>query len=183
VGFEASFEFGGVSAFSFGPLTGIGRLTLGIFLRKLNGSTTIDGFFFCGGSARIACFGIAASLMVTISQQPGGAMSGQAVFTFSFSIGFAHIDFHITVFKTQSKLGGSAAAEPLEPPRTRLASLASDLPIQVSQLAAPRTGQSLADTASRMHGPRIYATTVSPNRHWRQYRSYFAHDIKPRGLS
>jgi hypothetical protein len=30
VGFEAPFEFGGVFAFSFGPSTGIARLTLGM---------------------------------------------------------------------------------------------------------------------------------------------------------
>jgi hypothetical protein len=42
VGFEASFEFGGASAFAFGPLTGNGRLTLGIFLRNLYDFTTIE---------------------------------------------------------------------------------------------------------------------------------------------
>src|SRR5262249_40075220 len=121
--------------------------------------------------------------MVSISQQPGGTMSGQAVFTFSFSVGPAHIDFHITVFKTQSKLGGSAAAEPLEPPRTRLAALASDLPIRGAQLSGRGAEQASANTPWSAHRPRIYATTVSPNRNWRQYRKYFAHDIKPRVLS
>jgi hypothetical protein len=179
VGCEASFEFGGVSAFSFGPLTGIGRLTLGIFLRKLYDSTTIEGFFFCGGSARIACFGISASLMVSISQQPGGSMSGQAVFTFSFSVGPAHIDFAITVFKTQSKLGGSASADPLEPPRTRFAELASDLP--PIRLAARSPAPAMQCGAAS--GPRIYAATMSPNRDWSKYRQYFAHDISPMGLS
>jgi hypothetical protein len=171
VGFEASFEFGGVAAFSFGPLTGIGMLTTGIFLRKLYDKTTIEGFFFCGGSAHIACFGISASLMVSISMEPGGAMVGQAVFTFSFSIGFAHIDFHITVFKTQAKLGGSASAEP---PRTRFAELASDLP--PARLASPASYAAFDAAES----PRIFATTMSPNRDWRQYRRYFATDIKPR---
>jgi hypothetical protein len=166
VGFEASFEFGGVAAFSFGPLNGLGMLTTGIFVRNLYGKTTIDGFFFCGGSARIACFGISASLMVSISMQPGGAMAGQAVFTFSFSIGFAHIDFHITVFKTQPALGGSASAEPLEA-RTRFASLACGLP--------------LAEAPSRLKGPeRFYSTTMSSNRDWEEYRKYFATDIRPR---
>jgi hypothetical protein len=166
VGFEASFEFGGVAAFSFGPLSGLGMLTTGIFVRNLYGKTSIDGFFFCGGSARIACFGISASLMVSISMQPGGAMAGQAVFTFSFSIGFAHIDFHITVFKTQPALGGSASAEPSEA-RTRFASLACGLP--------------LAEGPSRVKGPeRFYSTTMSSNRDWAEYRKYFASDIHPR---
>jgi hypothetical protein len=167
VGFEASFEFGGVAAFSFGPLSGLGMLTTGIFVRNLYGKTSIDGFFFCGGSARIACFGISASLMVSISMQPGGAMAGQAVFTFSFSIGFAHIDFHITVFKTQPALGGSASAEPLEAPRTRFAALASDLPDAVAPTRAAGS-------------ERFHSTTMSSNRDWREYRKYFATDIQPR---
>jgi hypothetical protein len=33
VGLEASFGFGGVSAFAFEPMAGIGGLTSGIFLR------------------------------------------------------------------------------------------------------------------------------------------------------
>jgi hypothetical protein len=170
VGFEASFEFGGVSAFSFGPLNGIGMLTTGIFLRKLYDKTTIEGFFFCGGSARIACFGISASLMVSISMEPGGGMVGQAVFSFSFSIGPVHFDFHVTVFKTQAKLGGSASAEPIGPPRTQFAELTSDLP------PALLASYASSDTSG---GPRLYATTMSPNRNWRQYRRYFATDIKP----
>ena len=43
-------------------------------------------------------------------KKPGGSVAGQAIFSFSFSIGFAHIHFHIVVFKTQSKLGGSASS-------------------------------------------------------------------------
>jgi hypothetical protein len=171
VGFEASFEFGGVSAFSFGPLTGIGRLTVGIFLRKLNGATTIEGFFFCGGSARIACFGIAASLMVSISQGDGGSVTGQAVFTFSFSVGPAHIDFHVTVFKTQSKLGGSSSASLSAPSLTRFAQLD-----RISD--APLPGIAADCPPGLMH-----ALTLSPDRDWRVYRSYFAHEIKPGKLS
>ncbi len=174
VGFEASFEFGGVAAFSFGPLTGIGMLTTGITLRKLYDKTTIEGFFFCGGSARIACFGISASLMVSISMVDGGDMVGQAIFSFSFSIGFAHIDFHITVFKTQAKLGGSAAADPIAPPRTRFAELASDLP--VAGLSSPEW-YALYEAEN---APRVSTATMSPNRDWGQYRRYFATDIKPR---
>ncbi|MGI3902905.1 MAG: hypothetical protein ACRYGP_33405 [Janthinobacterium lividum] len=168
VGFEASFEFGGVAAFSFGPLTGIGRLTTGIFVRKLGDVTTIDGFFFCGGSARIACFGISASLAVSISMVPGGAMAGRAVFSFSFSIGFAHIDFHVPVFKSQPALQKSASVD-VEGP-VRLAMLDCARPITIRRQSDP-------------DGPRIHADTLSPERDWGRYRRYFARDLRPVDLT
>src|SRR4029077_14818795 len=34
IGFAASFEFGGGGAFAFGPLSGQGRISTGIYLRK-----------------------------------------------------------------------------------------------------------------------------------------------------
>jgi hypothetical protein len=170
VGFESSFEFGGVSAFSFGPLTGIGRLTTGIFIRKLYDSTTIEGFFFVGGSARVACFGVAASLSVRISQQPGGAMAGQAVFTFCFSIGLAHFDYHVAVWKTQPALGGGAAE--LEVPQlTRYAGAKAHM--NDGEIAGARSPQQARG--------RIHVKTYSPERDWDQYQEYFDQDLKPPG--
>jgi hypothetical protein len=113
---SSKLEFGGVSAFAFGPLNGIGRLTTGIFVRKIGPSTTIDGFFFAGGAARIACFGVAASLVVRVNMQPGGSMAGQATFTFSFSLGLANLDFSVPVWKAQPALGSKSAGLSLESP-------------------------------------------------------------------
>jgi hypothetical protein len=167
VGFEASFEFGGVAAFAFGPLSGVGRLTTGIFVRKIMNSTTIDGFFFAGGAARIACFGIAASLLVRVGMQPGGAMAGSATFTFSFSLGLAHLDFSIPVWKSQPALGGSAA---LEGP-TRYA----------------RAGVSDGRTVNKRPGaadPRARTSVLvkSAERDWKTYESYFDEDLIPYGV-
>jgi hypothetical protein len=169
LGFEASFEFGCVSAFAFGPLNGIGRITVGIFVRKIGPSTTIDGFFFAGGAAHVACFGIAASLVVRISQQPGGAMAGQAVFTFSFSLGLAHIDFHVTVWKTQAALGGTSAALSTEPPTRYAAAIGSRSDArEVASRGTPLPG--------RMQ---TYVETVTPERDWIRYSRYFDQKLKP----
>lgn len=168
VGFEASFEFGGVSAFAFGPLNGIGRLTTGIFVRKIGPATTIEGFFFAGGSARIACFGIAASLVVRISMQPGGAMAGQATFTFSFSLGMAHVDFQVPVWKSQGALGSKSANLSNELPTRYAARTASDAR-QVARISnQPRVG--------RM---KTYVETVTPERDWQRYQSYFDLSLRP----
>ncbi|RWP58625.1 hypothetical protein [Mesorhizobium sp.] len=104
IGFAASFEFGGGGAFAFGPLSGQGRISTGIYLRKLGKNVTIEGFFYVGGEARIACFAIAASLVVRVSHQtPGGTMHGSAVFTYSFSIGFAKLRYSVGVQRTLGK--------------------------------------------------------------------------------
>jgi hypothetical protein len=110
VGFEASFEFGGGGGFSFGPLTGEGRITVGIFIRQISGYTELYGIFFAGGSARIACFSISASLLVRLSQQ-GGDLSGTAIFTFSFSIGITDFTFHVTVQKKEKGSGSSGGQQ------------------------------------------------------------------------
>jgi hypothetical protein len=105
IGFEASLQFGGGGGFSFGPLTGKGRISVGIFIRQLSGVTELYGLFYAGGSAHIACFGVGAQLNVRLSQQ-GGDAAGEAIFTFSFSIGIKDIEFSIAVFKKEKGSGG-----------------------------------------------------------------------------
>lgn len=100
IGFEASFQFGGGGGFSFGPLTGKGRISVGVFVRKISGLTELYATFYAGGSARIACFGVGAQLYVRMSQQ-GGNVEGEAIFTFSFSIGIKDIEFSVAVYKRE----------------------------------------------------------------------------------
>lgn len=107
VGFEAGFEFGGAAAFGFGPLTGEGRLMAGFYIRQITLSsgrklTEIQGTFFVGGSASIWIFSFGASLCVRLGMV-NGDMSGEAVFTYSFSIGIKDFDFSVTVWKQEGK--------------------------------------------------------------------------------
>jgi hypothetical protein len=168
IGFEASFEFGGGGAFKFGLLEGQGRITLGIYVNQIDSpgdgpqGATIDGFFYAGGEAHISCFAICATLVVRISQQPGGSMQGSAVFTYSFSLGFTDIEFKIGVQKKEGKGfsgGGSSAA--FESGRTRFA--------QVGSGAVP--------ARSRPTGAKLVANAVSQRIDWKQYQSYFTDDI------
>ncbi|MBV8754572.1 MAG: hypothetical protein JO328_17060 [Hyphomicrobiales bacterium] len=111
IGFAASFEFGGGGAFQFGPLSGQGRISTGIYLRKFDDGTgdsasqhvLIDGFFYAGGDAHIACFAISATLVVRVSQLADGTMQGSAVFTFSFSMGFAKLRYSVGVQRSIGK--------------------------------------------------------------------------------
>ncbi|MBB4364347.1 hypothetical protein GGD65_005405 [Bradyrhizobium sp. CIR18] len=104
VGVEASFEFGGVAAFAFGPLSGVGRITTGVFLAKsASRGATIQGHFFAGGSAHIWIFGMSTSLTVRMGQANGGSMCGSAVFSYSFSYGLDDIEFHVAVARQEGK--------------------------------------------------------------------------------
>jgi hypothetical protein len=104
VAIEASFEFGGVGAFSFGPLSGIGRLTTGIFVSKSESrGATIQGHFFAGGSARIWIFGMSTSLTVRMGQANGGSMCGSAVYSYAFSYGIDEIEFQVPVWRQEGK--------------------------------------------------------------------------------
>ncbi|MBY5579144.1 hypothetical protein [Rhizobium leguminosarum] len=116
VGFEASLEFGGVVDFSVGPLQAFGSVRTGVYVRtmKLPGNvriTEIYGTFFAGGAASIWIFNFSASLYVRLQLAPeGGDMTGLAIFTFSFSMGFVHYNYRVSYAKTQ-KAPQSAAAD------------------------------------------------------------------------
>lgn len=120
IGFTASMEFGAIVDFRFGPLSGRGQVTAGIYIRslKINGTrvSTIEGVFTAAGSANIAMFRISAMLQVRVGQQPSGGMAGSAVFTFSFSLGLKDIEFRFVIFKQESKgyggggMSGNASA-------------------------------------------------------------------------
>lgn len=156
VGFEASFEYGGVAAFSYGPLTAIGRLTTGVFVAKRAHEVIIEGFFFAGGSGRIACFGFSSSFLLSL-RQVNGAMTGEAVYTFSFRIGFAKFGFRITVWKVEGKGFSSASA-------TDIPTLGQSYQVALAGNAA---GMGSVDGVTHFtHG-------VSLGKDWRTYRSYF----------
>ncbi|MEX2643058.1 MAG: hypothetical protein WD270_06370 [Acetobacterales bacterium] len=154
--FDASFVYGGGGAISYGPLTLQGRVSVGVFIRKVGSYTEIAGDFFAGGSGRVAIFGISAALMVSLGMDGTGSMSGSAVFTFSFSIGIAKVGFAITLYKKEGKGFSSAGAEQaaLWPPGgTRFA-----------QLGAPELPSSA----------RIRVSTRRQDQDYRVWRSYFS---------
>ncbi|WP_146006713.1 hypothetical protein [Bradyrhizobium forestalis] len=160
IGFAASFEFGGGGGFKFGPLTGQGRLTTGIYLRKMSKSNgdddcVIEGFFYAGGEAHIACFAISATLVVRISHRQGGSMQGSAVFTFSFSIGFAKLRYQVGVQKNMGPgMSGSRSVAALVSKDLRLISDEKALPAAVVSCAAKAQQED-----------------------WLSYQSYFSDDL------
>ena len=167
LGFEASFEFGGGGAFSFGPLTGRGRMTTGIYVNQVSVNDTeqgasIEGFFYAGGEAHIAQFNIACILVVNIKQQAGGHMYGFARFTYSFSLGFTDISFEVGVQRDMGPgFSGAVALGPEGP--TRFAAI--------------------NDTGAPVHVPVRYsdltikAVASAQEEDWSTYRTYFTDDI------
>ncbi|OBY25604.1 hypothetical protein A9D60_21455 [Leisingera sp. JC1] len=103
LGFDVSFVFAGGGAIAAGPLTLRGRVSVGIFIRKLGNLTEVSGDFFAGGSGKIGIFDMSASLRVRVGQDGSGNMVGSAVFSFSFSIKLAKIKFQIVLYKKEGK--------------------------------------------------------------------------------
>jgi hypothetical protein len=172
VGFEAAFEFGGAAAFSYGPLDAEGRITLGVYVSKNELSAQIGGYFFAGGSARIACFAVSASLLVTIIQTIGGSMDGEATFTFSFSCGLCDFDYSVGVAHSMgngfsSGAGGSQSSMLIE----------EDGP--VIELAAHEFSATdfSAQSRRRMGKPAVRRDTKCMSRNWPEYRNYFDSDL------
>ena len=183
LGFEASFEYGGVAAFGFGPLSGIGRLTTGLYIEKHKPrGAVIQGHFFAGGSARIWIFGIGCSLAVRLGQADGGAMCGSAVFTYSFSLGLRDIEFRVTVWRREGKgfSGQQAAFAPAG--LTRYAAYnratlgdAADPRVAAAEAAAT----SAAEARICAIGARLASNVYARDQHWDRYCAYFDENLDP----
>ncbi len=164
VGFEASFEFGGAAAYEAGPLTAQGRIMAGIYIGQfllpdMTKLTEISGTFFAGGSATIWIFNFATSLYVKLGMI-NGDMTGEAVFSFSFSMGLADFDYSVSFERTEEK-GFSSGGE------------------RRSHLAASRRAVSSNPTASQRKSVGRQAvikkgeSVVCQSEDWKTYRGYF----------
>ncbi|MCZ8174097.1 MAG: hypothetical protein O9343_02800 [Burkholderiaceae bacterium] len=188
--FDLSFEYGGVGAFKFGPLQGQGRITTGLFIRSAADEFHMEGLFYCGGSAQVACFGIAASLAVRMAQGEGGAMKGQATFSYSFSVGLAKVRFKVNVGRQVDKPKSKEEPKPTEGQVTSLHFDAQPTVRTADARGAPASFKTVAykqgtiDGADRLHGSLACApgdqygavlssSAVCQASNWRQYREYF----------
>lgn len=160
IGFEASFEFGGSAVFAFGPLSGKGRLMSGVYIKQLNLQgvevSEISMTFFAGGSASIWVFNFGAALSVKLGQVDGN-MTGEATFSFSFSMGLADFEYSIELYKEEQE--GFNGQSAMLSRATRFAGLGD----QQTQ-AAPRENQ---------FGSRVRTSGTCQSRDWTQFKSYF----------
>jgi len=117
-GFEASFEFGAGGSLDFGPLKAQCRIQVGVYVSDLaiggRRITQISGTFFAGGSATLWIFNFSTALYVRLGQQDGGSMYGDAVFSFSFSLGLAKYNYAITAFHEEKPIGSESGSEETE---------------------------------------------------------------------
>jgi hypothetical protein len=115
VSIEASFEFGAVVAYGFGPLSAEGQVTAGIYiLRSADGSGLIRGFVHAMGEGNLACFSICVNIEVWVQMElPGGNVTGGAHFEFSFKVAFAEVSYGFDASYTFA--GGAGSSERLLP--------------------------------------------------------------------
>lgn len=179
VGFEASFEFGGAGAFAFGPLNGQGRIMAGVYVRQIQvpGSgklTEISGTFFAGGSANIWIFSFGASLYVRLGMV-NGDMSGEAVFTYSFSVGIKDFEFSVEVWRKEGKGFQSSQQASLPPSGTRLARH-----MRRGATLARLAGSDDPDPATvTVETPQVQVDVAHKSDNWTEYRKYFDRDLVP----
>lgn len=164
-GFDVAFEWGATRPFAFGPLSGIGRLMIGIYIRQrqegTRTETSIYGTFFAGGTGTISCFTVATSLYVRLGRNADGAMEGEATFTFSFSLGMFDVSYSVAVERKQDK-PQNENREAAIPAATRKTLLERSY-----RVAGPAGG---SDTA---HEAFIDTDIRSPQRDWAGFRRYF----------
>jgi hypothetical protein len=192
-GFEASFEFGGGASLGFGPLQAQVRVMVGVFVRVLRvdntNTCTIFGTFFAGGSASIWIFSFSTSLYVRLGRSDGGTMYGEAIYSFSFSLGIVDYDYSITAYRREQPVGGSKAKktamlEPLDfdgPVRlARAENQAVKSDASEALFSPQRTVRPLAKHQSTGPGALaqagqsdIVSLAEGPDRNLTQYLSYF----------
>jgi hypothetical protein len=176
VGFEASFEYGGVAAFGIAGIRGQAQITTGIYIAQSGSSARISGFFRAAGSAQIACFSAGACLLVQVEQNPGGAMEGTATYTFSFSLGLTDVSYSFEVARLIAKGwggGGSSSFAALEEPMAIGPGIRSMLKLPAPDAVArldPASGKPLG-------AARVRTTAVAMNENWPTYQRYFDEDL------
>lgn len=122
---EFSFEYGLVTPFKFGPATGTGRVTVGIYIRLASGRAIVSGFFNASGNADIAgLISIDAMFRVQIWYYPSeGIVRGQATFRISFRIAIVSYGYDVTVDyarqgEKQSEENSETGAQPAKMTQT-----------------------------------------------------------------
>lgn len=169
VGFDSSFVFGGGGALNYGVLELQGRISVGVFLRKAGDFTEVSGDFFAGGTGRVAIFSISSCLTVRTGMDKSGSMSGSAVFSYSFSIGFAKAKFDITLYKKEAKGFSNSGSQ--------TASLQGGRSFDIASTEQPRVD---ADANEKFkpwkHSAIIEVDAVRQDQDYEQWQSYFADD-------
>lgn len=109
---EASFEFGGVTAYRYGPLSGKGRITAGIYIRMGGRNPLVEGFFCAEGAVSIGgLIHMSATLRVALAYDiRSGTTRGSATYTFKIKLGFTSYRYRVNV--NYARKGDSPGKEP-----------------------------------------------------------------------
>jgi hypothetical protein len=107
---EGAFEFGAMTVFQFGPLSGQGRVAAGFYFSSGPGGATICGYVIASGEATIAWFALSVLLLVSVCSQ-SGSVSGQADFEVTFRVSsFFKVSFSFTAAYSFAGSGASRNA-------------------------------------------------------------------------
>jgi hypothetical protein len=159
---ECSAEFGAILGLKFGPLSAVGRVMAGIYIRQgQGGGAYIKGFVHAVGEGCIACFSLTVNIEVCIIHQANGQMYGQSSYRFTFKVGFAEVGYGVTATYSVSGGGGGGGG---------VGMLSSGPPAIVAQImkAHPK-----CDLKKR----HIVIRVPSKTRRWERYRKSIDLDL------
>jgi hypothetical protein len=108
---EGAFEFGAMTVFQFGPLSGSGRVAAGFYFSSGPDGATICGYVIASGGATIAWFSLSVTLLVSVCSV-NGSVSGHADFEVTFRVSsFFKVSFSFTAAYSFAGGTGSRTAK------------------------------------------------------------------------
>lgn len=156
---ECSFEFGAIVGLSFGPLSAVGRVMAGIYIRCAHGGGAyIKGFVHAVGEGSIACFSISVNIEVAIIHYEDGHMEGSSSYRFTFKVGFAEISYGFTAsYSVSGGSGGGGQRATLFDAKTHPMAMVGCHPEEIFYKVVERVPPKM--------------------RRWKDYRAYFDMDL------
>ena len=162
---ELSFVMGAVTAISFGPLRGYGRVTAGFGLKISGEERTIFALVEAMGEGSVAFFSIAIALRVMLIQQTregSSSMYGTANYSYRFKLGFIRYRYGVTArytVKGRKKSGSKPTAAVLPPVVGAIAETIGSAVLSIQDV------------------PRLKNTVPLKSRNWRRYRACIDHGL------
>jgi hypothetical protein len=171
---EGAFEFGAVTAISFGPLEGSGRVVAGIYFRIGGQDDCVSGYVLATGQGRLGWFGISILLQVRVSSK-GGNVTGDATFQVSFDIGsFLTVTFTFTA--SYKFAGGGASNTQFPAPNSDGCDVFSDESVKSARY--PPIPEHVRGRARRHYWKK---TRDEMDDHWRRMNRRYRKDALPHG--
>ncbi|MPV69136.1 hypothetical protein [Burkholderia sp. BE17] len=134
VGLSAAMEYGLVGGFRRGPVSGAGRIVVGVYFAQNAQGALVQGYFYAGGHASIlGIVSVSIDLRVSLTYQSAGAVSGVGRFSVSVGVGIFSWTLRYSVeYHTSTREAIQARAQGESAPASEPAPV-DNVPLDVKQ--------------------------------------------------